>query len=39
MKETGKLEFKFTGKVWLWKGKGAWHFIALSADVAAGPRL
>lgn len=39
IKEPGKLEFKFTGKVWLWKGKGAWHFITIPADVASGLRF
>jgi hypothetical protein len=26
------LSFSFTGKCWLWQGKGAWHFITLPQD-------
>jgi hypothetical protein len=26
------LSFNFTGKCWLWQGKGAWHFITLPQD-------
>ncbi len=26
------LSFTFTGKCWLWQGKGAWHFITLPKD-------
>ncbi|HAE99886.1 MAG TPA: DUF1905 domain-containing protein [Methylophilaceae bacterium] len=26
------LSFNFSGKCWLWQGKGAWHFITLPQD-------
>ena len=26
------LGFSFTGKCWMWQGKGAWHFITLPQD-------
>jgi hypothetical protein len=26
------LSFSFTGKCWLWQGKGAWYFITLPLD-------
>ena len=26
------INFTFTGKCWLWQGKGAWHFITLPQD-------
>jgi hypothetical protein len=26
------LSFSFTGKCWLWQGKGAWYFITLPQD-------
>ena len=26
------INFTFTGKCWLWQGKGAWHFITLPKD-------
>lgn len=26
------IDFTFTGKCWLWQGKGAWHFITLPQD-------
>lgn len=26
------LSFSFTGKCWMWQGKGSWHFITLPED-------
>ncbi|MEQ1765845.1 MAG: DUF1905 domain-containing protein [Methylotenera sp.] len=26
------IDFTFTGKCWLWQGKGTWHFITLPQD-------
>jgi hypothetical protein len=26
------INFTFTGKCWLWQGKGTWHFITLPQD-------
>ena len=26
------INFTFTGKCWLWQGKGAWYFITLQQD-------
>ncbi len=29
-----RLEFRFSTKLWLYSGKGAWHFLTLPADAA-----
>ena len=29
------LEFTFSAPLWLWTGKGAWHFITLPYDISA----
>ncbi len=26
------LSFAFTGKCWIWQGKGAWYFVTLPKD-------
>lgn len=28
------LEFSFTAPLWLWTGKGAWHFITVPEDIS-----
>lgn len=28
------LEFSFTAKLWLWTGKGAWHFITVPEEIS-----
>jgi hypothetical protein len=28
------MDYKFSGKVWLWSGKAAWHFITLPKDIS-----
>lgn len=33
------LTFKFTAKLWVYSGKGAWHFVTLPAEVADGIRF
>ncbi len=29
------LNFTFTTPIWLWSGKGAWHFITVPQDISA----
>ena len=29
------LDFTFTAPLWLWTGKGAWHFITVPEDISA----
>lgn len=29
------LSFDFTNPLWLWQGKGAWHFITVTSDVSS----
>ena len=29
------LEFTFTASLWLWTGKGSWHFITVPLDISA----
>ncbi|MGL4489726.1 MAG: DUF1905 domain-containing protein [Rhizobiaceae bacterium] len=29
------LNFTFTAPLWLWTGKGAWHFITVPQDISA----
>jgi len=31
--------FEFTGEIWRYSGKGAWHFVTLPQDVADGIRF
>jgi Domain of unknown function (DUF1905) len=28
------LEFTFTAKLWLWSGKGAWHFVTVPEEIS-----
>ena len=30
------IPIKITGKLWIWQGKGAWHFVTISAEDADG---
>lgn len=34
-----QLEFKFNAMIWVYSGKGAWHFVTLPIDAADGIRF
>jgi hypothetical protein len=29
-----KIKFEFTAKIWIYSGKGAWHFVSLPLDMS-----
>ncbi|MBI5038013.1 MAG: DUF1905 domain-containing protein [Candidatus Kerfeldbacteria bacterium] len=35
---TSNTIYKFKGKVWVWQGEGAWHFVSLPKDKSTGIR-